>query len=81
MSEAKQQEDTASVTSVRVEGDVMPLEPDGGNVYRPHKLMITSGQFWRCAHGRTGLDGRGAWDGCIYCAKEDPAAFARFYRA
>lgn len=29
------------------------LEPDGGNVYRPHKLMVTSGQFWRCAHGLT----------------------------
>lgn len=31
----------------------MNLEPTGGNMMRPHKLMVTSGQFWRCTHGRT----------------------------
>ena len=33
------------------------LEPDGGNFYKPHKMMVHSGKFWRCAHGHTGLDG------------------------
>ena len=39
----------------------------GRNLYLPHPLMLNSGMFWRCAHGNTGLDGRGNWEGCNSC--------------
>ncbi len=54
------------------------LEPYGGNLYRPHPLMVNSGQFWRCAHGSTGLGVGMDWFGCSQCEKNDPKAFARF---
>lgn len=50
------------------------LEPDGGNLYRPHKLQVTSGQFWRCAHGLTGFKSGFHFIGCTDCAKYEPAA-------
>lgn len=67
------------------------LEPDRGNLYRPHKFMINSGQFWRCKHGLTGFSESGFmtigimgsqqnWSGCDDCAKDDPEAFAKFMR-
>lgn len=37
------------------------------NVYEPHPLMITSGQFWRCDHGLTGFDGNLNFVGCADC--------------
>jgi hypothetical protein len=47
-------------------------EPCGGNLYKPHALMVHSGKFWRCSHGSTGY-GRGkdgpTWKGCIECAE------------
>lgn len=47
-------------------------EPHGGNLYKPHALMVNSGKFWRCAHGSTGY-GKGkdgpTWRGCIECAE------------
>lgn len=46
------------------------LEPDRGNVYRPHKLMITSGKIWRCRHGLTGYDGDLYFVGCPDCQKD-----------
>jgi hypothetical protein len=54
------------------------LEPDGGNVYRPHHTMI-DGKLWRCAHGNTGLSDRLKWIGCKECSKDDPVAFALFH--
>jgi hypothetical protein len=53
-------------------------EPDGGNLYRPHPLMIHSGQFWRCKHGTTGFASGLKWEGCDDCAKDDPEAFAKW---
>ena len=40
------------------------------NLYLPHPMMLNSGTFWRCAHGNTGLDGRGNWEGCNSCQTE-----------
>lgn len=53
------------------------LEPNGGNLYRPHRLLVHSGQFWRCAHGLTGWTGEGLanFTGCPQCAEADPNAF------
>jgi hypothetical protein len=48
------------------------LEPNGGNVYLPHKLQVSSGEFWRCAHGNTGYDVDLHWIGCEQCAAEGP---------
>jgi hypothetical protein len=56
---------------------VMGLEPRGGNLYRPHTLQCNSGEFWRCAHGRTGFGAGMEWIGCDECAQADPEAFAR----
>jgi hypothetical protein len=53
------------------------LEPNGGNVYRPHKLQISSGQFWRCAHGNTGFDFGMKWVGCEQCKDDDPVAYSK----
>lgn len=67
------------------EQDQITLEPDGGNVYRPHKLQNDSGTFWRCAHGSTGftdkgfIAGRLEFVGCSECAEADPVAYAAFY--
>lgn len=56
------------------------LEPDRGNLYRPHKFMIHSGQFWRCKHGLTGWDRNMEFIGCKDCESDDPEAFARFHK-
>ena len=58
-----------------LEAQVRPLEPDGGNLYKPHSLMVNSGQFWRCRHGSTGFGAGLRWDGCAECEKDDPSAF------
>lgn len=55
------------------------LEPTGGNLYRPHMLMVTSGEFWRCAHGRTGLDTMGT--PCEPCAVDDPIAYEKWSKS
>lgn len=54
------------------------LEPNGGNLYKAHKLMVHSGQFWRCKHGITGFADGMQWVGCSECEKDDPDAFARW---
>lgn len=54
------------------------MEPDGGNLYRPHQMMIHSGRFWRCRHGLTGFAGGFEWVGCKDCAENDPAAARQF---
>ena len=46
------------------------LEPNSGNFYKPHYLMIHSGQFWRCKHGNTGYDKGCAFIGCKECFEE-----------
>jgi hypothetical protein len=51
------------------------LEPEGGNFYRPHMLQITSGQYWRCAHGNTAF----AKHGCWRCALAAPLAWWRWH--
>ena len=43
-------------------------EPTGGNMYKPHLLMVNSGTFWRCSHGNTGLTDGLRWIGCAECA-------------
>lgn len=53
-------------------------EPNGGNVYRTHPLLITSGQFWRCKHGSTGHGESGLWVGCGDCAADDSVSAATF---
>lgn len=55
------------------------LEPDGGNLYRAHPLLIHSGRFWRCAHGSTGFCDGMAWLGCDDCAKAAPDAFKAWH--
>ncbi|HVX56958.1 MAG TPA: hypothetical protein VHA37_04450 [Candidatus Saccharimonadales bacterium] len=68
----------------QIERDTPPLEPNGGNLYRPHPLMVNSGLFWRCKHGTTGFDAAAdghdtpEWGGCTKCAQEDPEAFKRW---
>ena len=59
--------------------EIGALEPSGGNLYRPHSLMITSGQFWRCAHGSTGFGAEMVWAGCLRCAEGDPEAFKKWH--
>lgn len=56
------------------------LEQKGGNLYRPHALMVSSGEFWRCKHGTTGFKGNLDWEGCLACAEEDPQAFEKFHK-
>jgi hypothetical protein len=41
-------------------------------------VLVDSGTFWRCKHGRTGLGSGMAWVDCAECAADDPEAFARF---
>lgn len=55
------------------------LEADGGNLYRPHPLMVHSGQFWRCAHGSTGFMEDMKWVGCEACGRADMDAYAKFH--
>lgn len=56
---------------------VLPkLEPDGGNLYEAHPLMVNSGQFWRCAHGVTGFGKGMAWIGCPECCFANPVKAA-----
>lgn len=43
------------------------------NLYLPHPLMISSGEFWRCDHGHTGLDGKGGTVECDLCRAALPA--------
>ncbi len=60
------------------------LEPNGGNLYRPHRLMVGQGKFWRCAHGNTGITMGPEpqlaviWNDCERCAEADPAARAEW---
>ena len=54
------------------------LEPDGGNVYKPHRFMISSGQFWRCRHGITGFGKHMKFIGCLECAKDEPEVFSEW---
>jgi len=56
----------------------MKLEPDGGNLYKPHVFQINSGRFWRCKHAKTGFGDDMKWVGCEECEKEDPEAFAEW---
>jgi hypothetical protein len=42
------------------------------NIYTPHPLMISSGEFWRCDHGSTGRRGDLRWQGCWRCALRRP---------
>lgn len=42
------------------------LEPNGGNLYRPHIVLIKSGQYWKCQHGKTGI-GQCAIVQCLRC--------------
>lgn len=59
-------------------------EPNGGNLYRPHRLMVGQGKFWRCAHGNTGItmgpepQFAVMWNDCERCAEADPAARAEW---
>ena len=32
------------------------LEPNGGNLYRPHMTYVRLKEYWRCRHGKTGLE-------------------------
>lgn len=64
-----------------VDVNVMHLEPAGGNVFLPHLMMITSVEFWRCAHGNKGFADGLEWVGCDSCAKDDPEAFSAFHEA
>lgn len=32
------------------------LEPNGGNLYRPHATCLKFNEYWRCKHGKTGLE-------------------------
>ena len=54
------------------------LEPDGGNLYRIHPLMVHSGQFWRCRHGVTGYAADWSWIGCEPCRQENPEGARNF---
>lgn len=42
------------------------LEPNGGNLYRPHATFIRFNQYWKCRHGKTGLE---SWSvvRCLRC--------------
>lgn len=51
------------------------LEPNGGNFYKPHVLMINSGLFWRCKHGKSHVGYRF----CFKCASRSPVSFLRWY--
>lgn len=54
------------------------LEPNGGNLYNKHPLMVNSGTFWRCKHGTTG-HGKDGWEGCSVCALENPEGLHNFH--
>jgi hypothetical protein len=41
------------------------LEPNGGNMFKQHVMMVDSGTFWRCKHGDTGYKGM-----CSSCLKD-----------
>lgn len=62
----------------RERNDALRNNPEGGNLYLPHPLQITSGQFWRCAHGTTGFGEGLKWVGCSECRLERPHAAAQF---
>lgn len=68
----------AALTSNERPSNEDHLEPYGGNLYRPHKILSEPGWFWRCTHGNTGLNKNGGWVGCAECAKDDPDAYAKF---
>jgi hypothetical protein len=51
-----------------------PLEPTGGCFYKPHMMMVNSGQFWRCKHGYTFVK-----NNCIKCAVRNPLAALRWH--
>lgn len=54
------------------------FEQDGGNLYRPHMMLVHSGRYWRCKHGITGFGSEFNWIGCAECKADDPEAYARF---
>lgn len=56
--------------------EIPTLEPNGGNFYEPHMLMVNSGRFWRCKHGITGFDGDLNLVGCPECRAENPTKAA-----
>lgn len=53
------------------------MEPNGGNFYKPHMLMVTSGEFWRCKHGLTSL--HSTKHNCWWCAIRNPKAFYKWH--
>lgn len=57
----------------------MNLEPTGGNLYRPHKFMVSSGEFWRCKHGTTGFGKGMIWKGCLRCMVKDLRAYIKWH--
>ena len=67
------------VTNMTDKSTAIALEPDGGNLYLPHPLMVHSGRFWRCSHGITGFAGDLQWLGCSGCADANPEAYRRFH--
>lgn len=50
----------------------MHINPDGGDYYFPHAMLVHSGQFWRCAHGLA--DG-----GCWRCALRSPLLWLQWH--
>ena len=59
-------------------GDEM-YEPNGGNFYKPHFLMVSSGTFWRCSHGLTGYGDSLNIKGCWRCALQNPIAWLEWH--
>ena len=51
----------------------LEANPEGGIYYKPHPLMVHSGQFWRCKHGGPPLNG------CLSCAITHPIWFLRWH--
>lgn len=78
--EQKQQDKAAPSTVDAGTDSQAELEPNGGNLYRPHKFMVTSGQFWRCKHGVTGFADEAEWIGCERCKRDDPEAYRNWHK-
>lgn len=77
-------EDAGILVGKKGQPDLKPfplpgMEPNGGNLYKPHHLMVNSGTFWHCKHGTTGWDANWEFLGCEECRKDDPEAFSKFY--
>lgn len=67
----------AWLDEVRIEAKArsraLASNPDGGIHYKPHPLMVHSGQFWRCKHGSAPSGG------CLRCAIRHPIYFLRWH--